>query len=132
MANQAWTGADAELFVESNSSLPIKGDSSHTLQYYVNTHSPAWGVIVNPLPKVDVLVWYDAANRLHVVEVTGNPAVAEIIKPAYHTADESFLYNLSESMSKGLSVIPSFDNVVKYASYAALAYAVLILWKAKN
>lgn len=110
----AYSAADAQTFVKSYSNLPIKGDALHSLQNYLDTHSPAWGVIVNPARGVDVLVWFDAANRLHVIENVNADVAVSIATPAYHTADESFLYNVAQrtaevggNVGDWLSKIPS-------------------------
>lgn len=102
---QSFTGADAQTFIENYAAYPLKGNPSATLQSYVNTHVPSWGVIVNPFPDVDVLVWYDSSDTLHVVEKIPPEVATQIALPPYHTADESFLYNLAQqtaNMGKGL------------------------------
>jgi hypothetical protein len=129
----AYSPADAQTFVESYADSPIKGDPSHTLANYINTHIPAWGVIVNPAIGVDVLVWYDASNRLHVVESPGADVAASIAAPPYHTNDESVLYNIADNATKMASgiggwlaqipnAIPSPSTIVTIAVVAAGIY----------
>lgn len=107
----SYSSADANKFINDYASLRLKGNSGLTLQSYLNTHVPAWGVIVTPPSGRDTLVWYDAANRLHVVDVAGEPMVESVIKPAYHTDDESFLFNLSKNAAAALPTIPDLKSI---------------------
>jgi hypothetical protein len=119
--SNAFSDADAQTFVESYAAYPLKGTSGQTLQNYVNTHVPSWGVVVNPFPDVDVLVWYDYTGKLHVIEQIPADVAVQIAKPAYHTADESFLYNLAQQTAAlGKS---AFD----WTTYALIGAALLAL-----
>lgn len=92
----AFDPADASEFVLDFGWLPLVGDPTRTVGSYVATHTPAWGVVADAGNR-NILVWYDAAGKLHVIDITDEPSqVASISKPAYHTADESFLYNLAQ------------------------------------
>lgn len=120
----AYTGADAYTFVESYKDYPIKGGGGKTLQSYLTTHSPAWGVVINPFPDVNVLVWFDYGNTLHVVEQIPQSVADSIAKPAYHTADESFLYNLAQNTAAAL---PSVGDLKTISTLLVVAVAVMVL-----
>lgn len=139
----AFNAADALTFVQSYADLPIKGDPGHTLQNYLNTHLPTYGVIVNPALGVDVLVWYDAANNLHVIDDVGKPFASSVAAPDYHTADESLVYDLEQrtidvAQKAGDYVaaipgaLPSPQNLIYIAlGVLALIYIVPLLPKSR-
>lgn len=120
---QQYTGADAQTFIESYANLPIKGGVGSTLKDYVNTHQPPYGVMVHPFPDVNVLVWYDAADNLHVIEQIPDVVSQNIEKPPYHTADESFLYNLSQAAADAAKKPFGFDMT----TIAVIAVAVAVV-----
>jgi hypothetical protein len=138
----AFSAFNAQEFVNNHLDLPIKGDLSHTLSNYVNTHVPAWGVIVNPALGVDVLVWYDYANNLHVIDDVNGTVATSIAAPAYHTADESLLYNLAENTLRTASgignwlsqipgAIPSPQTLMTVAMVGIAIYILTLLPKRK-
>jgi len=130
----AYNAADSITFIQNYNDLPIRGDRSHTLQNYIDTHQPSWGVIVNPAIGVDVLVWYDAGNNLHVIQSIDPMFATSVAAPAYHTADESFVYNLEQRTAEVVrsagdyvaaipGAIPSPSQLVN----AAIAVAVILV-----
>lgn len=125
----SFTGEDALTFVDSYRSFPIKGGGGLTLQNYLNTHVPAWGVVVNPFPDVNVLVWYDYANKLHVVEQIPQSVADSIAKPPYHTADESFLYNLAQNTANAL---PTIGDLKTFSTLVLVGVALIALSSVSN
>jgi len=125
----AYSASDAQTFVENYGNLPIKGNSGFTLQNYLNTHSPAWGVVVNPAIGVNVLVWFDAGNRLHVIEDIDDTLATNIAKPAYTTADESFLYNLSQNAANAL---PTVGDLKTISTLVLVALGIMVVSSVMN
>lgn len=85
--------ASPEAYVAKYAGTPILGDNdwwfSHTLGDYVNDRGVGWppyGVIVAPEGR-DTLVWFDAASRLHVIDLTnlpnGSDVATAVKKPEY-------------------------------------------------
>ena len=85
--------ASPEAYVTKYADTPILGDNDwwfdYTLGDYVNDRGVGWppyGVIVAPEGS-DTLVWYDAANVLHVIDLTklpnGDDLATAVKKPEY-------------------------------------------------
>ncbi len=85
--------ASPEAYVAKYANTPILGDNdwwfNHTLSDYVYDRGVGWppyGIIVAPEGR-DTLVWYDAANRLHVIDLTkvpnGNDVAIAVKQPEY-------------------------------------------------
>ena len=138
----AFSDSDALIFVDNYRDSPIKGNSGFTLQNYLNTHKPVQGVIINPMPGVDVLVWYDYGNKLHVIENVDPTFANNVAKPDYHTPDESFLYNLTQNtvaavqgvgnwVAKIPDAIPDPKTITTVLAVAAGLYLLMILPKTR-
>lgn len=87
------TTASAEAYVEKYSDTAILGDNNwwfnHTLGDYVADKGIGWppyGIIVAPEGR-DTLVWYDAASRLHVIDLStvdrGDEVALSVKNPEY-------------------------------------------------
>ena len=85
--------ASPEAYVARYADTPILGDNDwwfdYTLEDYVTDRGvnwPPYGVIVAPEGN-DTLVWFDAANRLHVIDLSvipnGNDLAVAVKKPDY-------------------------------------------------
>ena len=48
----------------------------------------------------EYMVWIDASERLHVLDITGNPIAAEIKKAPYVPPDSDFLRNLMKDVER--------------------------------
>ncbi len=67
---------------------------------YVATRQPPQGVLIDAGNDRKILVWYDAVNKLHVIDVTDTPEANSTATQPYHTQDESFMYDLQDQAMK--------------------------------
>lgn len=137
MATQL-NAADTQSFLQQFANDP-------TLQGYLNSppyinaagqgislHSPPYGVIING-SSTRWLVWFDASNQLHVFDMSDQPAVADqIAKPDYHTADESFIYNVTqevENFVQGLPTLPTLPQLFDWSTVALFAVGAFLVYR---
>lgn len=94
------------------------GDS--VLLEYLSTKQPQWGIIVQEAYG-ELLVWYDAAGVLHVVDVT-NMSIAQQVKQApFESPDSGFFENIQHSFDDLFSAVQGVGVVL---AIIALGYLV--------
>ena len=106
-----------------------------TLGDYLEAKYPPWGVIVRPKgePTTRILVWYDASQSLHVINVTGQSIANEVAKPVYTPEDSSYLDSLMHRINELAKGLPSPAAALGDLSTIAVAGAVLaVVWMFKG
>lgn len=76
-----------------------RNKANATLQNYLQTWEPVYGVIVHE-DYGELLVWIDASAVLHVIDITNMSIVTEIEKAPYQSPDSGFINNLVTDIGK--------------------------------
>src|SRR6267142_3670043 len=77
---------------------------------YLQSHEPSYGILVNE-EYGQLLLWYDASGRFHIVDVTNLSIAKEVAKAPYESPGSSFWENLGEEF-KGL-----FGGIVNWTPW---------------
>lgn len=91
------------------------------LSRYIDTHLPEWGIIVNENQN-QFLVWYDARNVLHVVNVTNMEIAAQVQQAPYESPGSSFFENIQQSFNNLFVTTQGLAVVVGVVALAYLVY----------
>jgi hypothetical protein len=121
MTPYRYTDSEALTFVNTHGDTPILGEHdwwfNHTLSDYVNDKGKGWppqGIIVNPSGS-NILVWFDAAGGLVVIDLTGYEYEQEIVtgvkKPDYFE-DPQYLELWQETIRPLIPTIPNITNML--------------------
>jgi len=133
MTPYAYSAEQATQFLKDNGGTTVKGAPISvpgnfglyrvvSLSDYVSQRYPPWGVVVHPNTS-DVMVWYDANGKLHVIDVTGHPIADQIPKAAFESPDSSLIDSLLDQLNKMTENLPS----AREAMYGALAIGAIVL-----
>lgn len=90
------------------------------LQDYLLRQQPPSGVIIED-GYGQILVWFDASQRLHVIDVT-NMAIAAEVQKGIYTSDPEYLEAVTSALKQLVTVSLDFSFV------AILAIAAYFLW----
>lgn len=111
----AYTPAEVQAFVTQYGTDPVVGN-------YLTYKLPPYGVIFNQAYG-QLLVWYDASDVLHVIDVTNLSIAQQVQLPDYQSLDSNVVDNITKS-------VQDFVQGLKSAGNVALAIgAAIVLWK---
>ena len=89
---------------------------------YLKNGDPPWGILMKE-KYGDVLVWRDAAKRLHVVDVTNMAIVASIKKAPFESPGSSVVTNMWQEFDK------LFGRAVNLTQWIIVAALLILLIK---
>jgi hypothetical protein len=92
------------------------------VQQYLSTHAPAYGVIAKegPIPS-EFLVWFDASNVLHVIDVTFMP-IAQSVQQAILIPNPTSVF-IEEMLNQTSSFV---QNILSPALSLGLVVALVV------
>jgi hypothetical protein len=109
-------------FLDANQALQIEGApiptpawfdrDVWTLSDFLDKKYPPWGVIVAPGGGRRVLVWFDAAGQVRVVDVTGHNIANEVIKAPFESPDSSYMENLLNRINELAAGLPTPEKAL--------------------
>lgn len=106
-------------FIERHESNPL-------LQDYILTKEPEYGILVRE-DYGEILVWYDASDKLHVVDITNMAIANEIEKAPYVSPDDKPFWEDLQKLFDDL--FSTFKNI---AITAAVVIGLIIAMKAMH
>lgn len=129
----AYTVSDPYSFVSRYPDTPILGDNdwwfNHDLYDYVLDKGVGWpphGIIVAPEGR-DMLVWFDASSRLHVIDLIKVPSGKNLsysIKQEAYISDPEYLALFHEVIKP---LVPTIPNITRLLMVVLGIGAVVVL-----
>jgi hypothetical protein len=94
---------------------------------YVIAKTPAYGVIFTAPPGNQLLLWFDASNVFHVIDVTGQPIVAAVNQPEFISPDSSLWQNIMDQTAALIAKLPSGQQLGNWAEVLAVLVALFLV-----